>query len=203
MGRAQPCSLAKCLTNPQTLGIDDMSKSVSSRGRRAPASSSKIVNRMAVTPPAARPLVKRPPANQDKYSGARSPNWQPTPIQNERPTTSAWRWSRPSETTILIPTTNRMAMMTMTYVESTAPGRARTSAVNLGRKAKMTRAAPTARPTRRALTLVIWANETVDERVACRSVPPRAASRFAAASAATAPCTERKSVARCVRHDTY
>ena len=106
------------------------------------------------------------------------------------------------ETTSRMPTTKKMDMTTAIEAATTASGTARITATSLGTQASRISASPAAMPTLRVATPVVSIAAT---GVGCRVfgiAPARPARTFPTPSAATAPCTARKSTARGRRHDT-
>ena len=76
------------------------------------------------------------------------------------------------------------------------------AAVNFGRNASTTKMIPTQTPTTRAATPVSSAMEMLIAYVLLGTVPARPERRLPRPSANRAPCTERKSMARGLRHET-
>ena len=81
-------------------------------------------------------------------------------------------------------------------------GMASGSAVSLGMNASSARTMPMYTPTFREATPVISARGMLEEYVVLGTVPATPESRLPTPSAATAPCTVRKSTARSFRQET-
>ena len=95
-----------------------------------------------------------------------------------------------------------VAMVTVTNAVMTGPGIARITASALGTNASTISTAPSASPMRRELIPVISTIDAPVGRKPSGIVPARPDSRLPTPSAATAPCTARKSTARLSAHDT-
>ena len=101
-----------------------------------------------------------------------------------------------------MPMMKMVAIVTVMNAATTGPGIARITASALGRNASAMTTAPKATPMRRELIPVSSTIDVPIGRNPSGIVPARPDSRLPAPSAATAPCTARKSIARGGRQDT-
>ena len=108
----------------------------------------------------------------------------------------------PSWTITFIPMMKMVAIMIVMKVAVTGPGIARTTASALGRQAMAINAAPSAEPMMREPMPVISTIDVPVGRNPSGIVPASPDSRLPVASAVTAPCTARKSIALGFGQDT-
>jgi len=148
-------------------------------------------------PPVVIPLLRSPPAKFVKKSGKTTSNSMAMPVQIASPAISPDRGLfRIPATTSRMPTTKSVHRVTMITAATTASGMPTITATSLGKQARAIRASPANKPTLRDATPVVSIVAIGVGWSVLGSPPARLARMLPPPSAATAPCTERKSTAR-------